>query len=69
MMQTILISGCNMGLTTSEHIKKKGNIFARYFNRTLKKSHFNFVIKTQTGKLSLFFKKNLNVTCNAIAQL
>jgi hypothetical protein len=68
-MQTILISGCNMGLTTNEHIKKKGrgNIFARYFNFTFTKNHFNFVTKTQTGKLSVFL--NLNITCNAITQV
>jgi hypothetical protein len=54
MMQTILISGCNIGFTTSEHIKKiglgmggGGNVFARYFNLTLTKTHFNFVTKTK----------------------
>jgi hypothetical protein len=55
MMQTILISGCNMGLTTSKHIKKKKREISLQgaFISYLRKK--NILILSQNPKLENFF--------------
>jgi hypothetical protein len=55
MMQTILISGCNMGLTTSKHIKKTREISLQGASISYLRKKKNILILSQKPKLENFF--------------